>query len=508
MDRRTILAGGAALAAAGAAFGRTADATVAAPAGRFAGERLPGGVARFRGIRYARAERFRAPVPVAPATATVRATEFGPSCPQRGKYRPQSEDCLFLNVWTPAHRAGARLPVMVYIHGGAFANGSAVDPLHDGERLAARGVVVVTVNHRLNALGYLYLARLDPRFPDSGNAGQLDLAEALRWVRANIAAFGGDPGLVTIFGQSGGGGKVSALMAMPAARDLFHRAATMSGQLVTAAGPQHATARARAVLARLGVAERDLSPLAAMPVARLLEGLAATDPIGGGPVHMGPVLDLRVIERHPFWPDANPLSDRVPLLSGNTRDETRGFIAADSAVVRTLDWSNLGERIAAEVPSDILPEHVVAEYRRRRPDWSPREIFYAATTAGRSWRGQLAAAEARVRSGAPTWLYQVDFAARTDPSLGAFHCIDIPLVFGTLEAPDAMTGTGPDARAASRALQDRFVAFARAGDPGWPRYDLARRATMVFDIDARLVHDPRDWQRRLFAGAPYIQPGT
>jgi para-nitrobenzyl esterase len=264
---------------------------ITAPAGRFAGEAHMEGsgdpVWAFRGIRYGRAERFRAPIPVASPGQVVHADAFGPACAQQGKYHPQSEDCLFLNVWT-AVAPHARKPVMVYIHGGAYSNGSVTDPLNDGHALAARGdVVVVTVNHRLNALGYLYLARLDPRFADSGNLGQLDLILALRWVRDNIAAFGGDPARVMVFGQSGGGAKIAAMMGMPAAQGVFHRAATMSGQQVTASGPMNATTRARAYLARLGVPETDLSPLLTLPIERLVEALDARDPILGGDLYFG-----------------------------------------------------------------------------------------------------------------------------------------------------------------------------------------------------------------------------
>ena len=487
---------------------------VACAAGRFLGERLDDGVARFLGIRYGRGERFRDAVAEAPARDSVRAVAFGPACPQRGKRRPQSEDCLFLNVWTPAPRAGAGLPVMLYVHGGGYAFGSVADPVNDGRHLAVRGVVVVTVNHRLNALGYLYLARLDARFPDSGNVGQLDLALALRWVRDNIAAFGGDPAQVMAFGDSGGGAKVTTLLAMPAAAGLIHRAATMSGQQVTVSGPLNATRRTRAYLARLRVSERDPSPLLTLPVERLVEALDAEDPITGGPVYMGPVLDMRGLTRHPLWPDPHPLSLRVPMMSGNARDETRAFFAPGSELVRTMSWGNVAERIAAELPVDIAPEWVVGEYRRQLPAASPADIFFLATTAGRSWRGQLEFAEARARAGSPAWLYQVDFSSRTDPRLGAFHCIDVPLVFGTIGAPGAQTGTGADARAASRAMQDRFVAFAAAGDPNtpgalhWPAYDLQRRATMRFDTTASVANDPRGWQRELFARAPYTQPGS
>ena len=517
IDRRTLIAGGSAalMLHPFAALGAAANPVVRTSSGDFIGTNLDG-IATFKGIRYASAERFRAPTPVDRPGECIDALNFGPIAPQGGiGASPQSEDCLFLNIWTSAPRATAKLPVMLYIHGGAYSNGSVTDPLNDGAALAARGdCVVVTVNHRLNALGYLYLARLDLRFGDSGNLGQLDLILALQWVKANISAFGGDPGRVMVFGQSGGGAKIATLMAMPAASGLFHLAATMSGQQVTASGPLNATARAQAYLARLGVSERDLSPLLKMPVEKLVEGLASTDPILGGSVYFGPVLDMKWLIRHPFWPDAAPQSRGIPMILGNTHDETRAFIAPDSDKVKTLNWDNLAERIAPELRIDILPEWVVTQYRARFPDWSPTDIFYDATTCGRSWRGQVIEAEARAIAGVPAWVYQVDFTARVDPRRRAMHTIDIPLVFGTLGAQGSQTGTGAEAKAASIAIQDCFVTFAKSGDPNhaacpnWPRYQLGRRTTMIFDARSRTEENPRAWQRELFARVPYIQPGS
>lgn len=510
VTRRMVLASGVSLGAAGTVFGQTAEALVACPAGRFVGEKGDG-ITCFRGIRYGRAPRFQAPIAESPARETVRALAYGSVCPQNGRRGLQSEDCLVLNVWTPEPRAGAKLPVMVYIHGGGYAFGSGGDPVSDGRHLARRGVVVVTLNHRLNALGYLYLARMSAQFPDSGNAGQLDLVLALRWVRANIAAFGGDPARVTAFGDSGGGGKVTTLLAMPSAGGLIHRAATMSGQQVTASGPLHATRRAEAYLARL---KTDPSGAATLPTERLIEALDTEDPIVGGPIYMGPVLDMRTLTRHPFWPDAPPQSLGVPMLTGNSRDEMRAFSDPDGDFVRTMDWSNLAPRIAAELPVDVAPERIVAEYRRRLPAMNAADIYFLATTAGRSWRGQLEVAEARARAGVPVWLYQVDFTSRADPGRGAFHCIDVPLLFGTIDAPGAGTGNNADVRAVSQALQDRFIAFADTGRPTvsgaaeWPAYDLQRRDTLIVDVHVRVTADPRRWQRELFAGAPYIQPGS
>ena len=491
IGRRSVLAGLAAAPLLTAA--RAGAEPIDCPAGRFEG-RLEDGVRVFKGIGYGSAERFRAPVAAPRANGVVRAFDYGPSCPQSGRGGlAVDEQCLFLNVWTPAGaRTGARLPVLVYFHGGAYSSGTPVSPMLDGRHLAARGNVVVTVAHRLNLFGYLYLARLDPRFPDSGNAGQLDLILALHWVRGNIAAFGGDPGKVMVFGQSGGGAKIATLMGTPAARGLFHRAATMSGQQVTASGPLHATERARAFMARLGASSP--ADLLAMPTDRLVEGLAATDPYLGGGGYMGPVLDMRWLLRHPFWPDANPQGNAIPMMLGNTHDETRAFVPADSPRLAGLNWDNLPERIAPELRIDALPEWVVAEYRRLFPAYSPVEIFYAATTAGRSWRGQVIEAEERARAGVPGFVYQLNYPSP------APHASDIPLVFGTF--------TGPAARPVSEAMMAAFLRFARTGDPGWPPYTLPARRTMIFDRAPHIESDPRRAERELFARIPYIQPGT
>lgn len=448
------------------------------------------GAFRWRGIRYALGERFRAPVAVSRAEQPT-GDGFAPVCPQRGEsYRPQSEDCLFLNLWAPAALASSPRPVMVYFHGGAYSTGSVTDALNDGAALAAKGdVVVVTVNHRLNAFGYLYMPG---RFPDSGNVGQLDLIAALGWVKHNIAGFGGDPGNVTLFGQSGGGAKIATLMAMPAAAGLFHKAITMSGQQVTASGPLNAARRADAFLERLG---GDVDPATA-PVPALIEALDAADPILGGALYMGPVLDMRRLPRHPFWPDAPQQSRGIPMLLGNTVMESRAFYAPESRQLAGLGFDNLAERIAPEMRVDMEPGWVVAQFRARYPDAAPLELFHRIVTAARSWRGQVEEVEARARQGmANSWVYRLDFEE-------AKHTDDIGLAFGTLPNP-----TPAQARM-SEAIMAAFTRFARTGQPGWPPYELGRRATMVFDTASRVENDPRRWERELFARVPYIQPGS
>ncbi|WP_334163045.1 carboxylesterase/lipase family protein [Phenylobacterium sp.] len=518
-SRRVVLGGAAAgmgVMAASGAWG--ADHPVArTSAGRVRGY-LDGGVTVFRGVRYGAdtgPRRFQPPVPPAPWRGVADAQAYGPACPQPGREANQGEDCLFLNVWTPGLDA-ARRPVMVYFHGGAYSTGSGSSPLYDGARLARRGdVVVVTVNHRLNAFGYAYLARLVPDLADSGNAGQLDLILALRWVRDNIAGLGGDPSRVLVFGQSGGGAKIATLMATPAAAGLFHRAATMSGQQVTASGPLNAHQRTLAFLDALKLKPEQAAALRTLPAQRLVEAQAARDPIlPFGGVYFGPVLDERSLRRHPFYPDAPPQSARIPMIIGNTHDETRAFLGNDETNF-TVGWDGLAAKLIPNMRVDISPELVIAEYRRLYPHYSPSDVLFAATTASRSWRGAIIEAELRALQGSPAYVYQLDFRSPDEGGrLGAFHTLDIPLVFDNVAAPRARTGDGPDARRTAAAMSGAFIALAHTGDPNhaalprWEPYTLPRRQTMIFDGRPRMADDPRGAERALFAKVPYVQPGT
>ncbi|HVI33215.1 MAG TPA: carboxylesterase/lipase family protein [Phenylobacterium sp.] len=502
--------------AAGGAWG--ADHPVAqTTAGRVRGY-LDGGVRVFRGVRYGAdtgPRRFQPPVPPTPWRGIVEAHAYGPASPQPGREPNQAEDCLFLNVWTPGLDA-ARRPVMVYFHGGAYSTGSGSSPLYDGARLARRGdVVVVTVNHRLNAFGYAYLARLVPELADSGAAGQLDLILALRWVRDNIAGFGGDPARVMVFGQSGGGAKIATLMATPAAAGLFHRAATMSGQQVTASGPLNAHQRTLAFLDALKLKPEQAAELRTLPAPRLVEAQAARDPIlPFGGIYFGPVLDERSLTRHPFYPDAPPQSAKIPMIIGNTHDETRAFLGNDETNF-TVGWDGLAAKLIPNMRVDISPELVIAEYRRLYPHYSPSDVLFAATTASRSWRGAIIEAELRALQGSPAWVYQLDFRSPAEGGrLGAFHTLDIPLVFDNTAAEGSRTGDGPEARRTAAAMSEAFIALARTGDPNhpalprWEPYALPRRQTMIFDAEPRMADDPRGEERALFARVPYVQPGT
>ncbi|MAJ09248.1 carboxylesterase family protein [Ponticaulis sp.] len=475
------------------------------------------GINVFRGVRYGEdtaLSRFAKPTPATRRTDITDAINYRASSPQRSNQPEISEDCLFLNVWTPGLNDGAKRPTMFYIHGGAYSNGSGSDELYDGTRLATKGdVVVITVNHRLNAFGYLYLDRLYPgAFPDSGNAGQWDLILALNWVKQNAETFGGDPDRVMVFGQSGGGAKIATMMASPAAEGLFHSAATMSGQQVTACGPLNGTARATRFLETIGASAATPDDLRNIPMERLMEGLTARDPINEAHgLYFGPVLDYRMLSRHPFFPDAPGQSAHIPMILGNTADETKAFLWRDEAFA--LTWETLPDWLEIQLRCDIHPGHVVEKYREWFPELDPTEVMFKATTAGRSWRGQVEESDARARQGAPTWVYQFDLPA-AERERGAPHTIDIEHAFDNLAQPGAMSGTGPTAARVADQLSTAFVNLARNGDPNhagipqWDQHTLPNRETMVFDATTRLENDPRQRERELFATVPFIQWGS
>ena len=477
-----------------------------------------GPVAVFRGIRYGAdtaRDRFGPPRDPEPWTRPIAAETWGHASPQAGDEPDQSEDCLFLNVWTPALDDGRR-PVMVYVHGGAYATGSGSSPLYDGARLARRrDVVVVTLNHRLGPLGYASLARVAPGFPASGNAGQLDLVQALRWVRDHAAALGGDPSRVMLFGQSGGGAKIATLMAMPDADGLFHAVATMSGQQVTASGPLNAERRTRAWLEALGVAPGDVAALRTQPWRRLIDAARAPDPVlGYGALYFGPVLDGVVLPRHPFYPDAPPRSAHIPMIIGQTRDETLAFLGGDPANAG-LTWETLPARLTpSQLRLDAEPERVVDFFRATHPEMTPDQVLIAATTAGRSWRAALIELEARAAQGAPAWAYRLDLeGALPNGRTGAFHTADIALAFDNVQAPGSPVDR-PGAQGVSDLMSGAFAALARTGDPrhgalpDWPTWSPPRRDTLILDVDPHVASDPRRAEREFFNQYPYVQPGT
>lgn len=494
------------------------DAVATTTAGRVRGLR-DAEIHVFKGIRYGAdtaTRRFLPPIAPTPWTGIRDAIEFGAIAPQAGmRERPMSEDCLHLNVWTPGLRDTGRRPVLVWFHPGAYSGGTSNELEADGARLSRRGnVTVVTVNHRLNTFGHLYLADIaGEEFADSGNVGILDLVLALKWVRDNAEEFGGDPHNVTIFGQSGGGAKCATLMAMPAAKGLFHRVLTMSGQQITASRVTTATHHAEQLLTALELPRDRVRALQSLPMEQLVK-------VSRAPTYLGPVKDGRSLPRDPFDPDAPPISAGIPMILGNTAGETRTLIGRGDPSIFALTWGTLRAKLEANSSfmGDLDRGDVIAKYREWHPDYSPADVFFAATTASRSWRGQVIEADRRAaqpRAASHTWVYQFDWRTPVAGGRwGAHHGLDVPFVFdNAILVPDKV-GTGDDAVRLAEQMSAMCIAFARTGRPAtrglpdWPVYDLSRRATMVFDAASRVVNDPRGNERRLFDQVPYVQPGT
>lgn len=484
------------------------------------------GIYVFKGIPYGddtAKRRFMKAVPAKPWTGVRDALAYGLSCPQPvlapskilpHPPEPSGEDCLTVNVWTPGLHDHAKRPVLVWLHGGGYNALSANSPYYDGTRLCKRGdVVVVGINHRLNAFGFLYLAELGgPEFKDSGNVGMSDLVLALEWIRDNIAEFGGDPNRLTLFGESGGGAKSATLMAMPSAHGLFHHASSSSGETVTASRPETATKRARAVLAALGLSPDNIQPIKTVPTEKLV---AASKAAG----YYGPVVDGGILPRHPFDPDAPSISRMIPFMVGTNHDESRLLVGRNNPAYFHLTWDNLHETLAkyADGMGTLNLDDVIAMYRKSDPSYTASDVFFRATTDSRDWRPALEEIERRAAQGpgaAPTYSYQLDFWSPTHPELRACHALDVPFLFDNLALNNALSGTGPEAQLLADQMSETYIAFARTGNPNnskiphWPAYDLTRRSTMVLNVTSKVVDDPRPGPRKLFGTVHYENPGT
>jgi para-nitrobenzyl esterase len=417
---------------------------------------------------------------------------------------PESEDCLTLNLWTRGLGDGAKRPVMVWYHGGAFAFGSANMPRLDGTRLAANhDVVAVTVNQRLNILGHLHLADLAGEgFATSGNAGTLDMLAALQWVRDNIERFGGDPGNVTIFGQSGGGGKVSTLLAMPAARGLYHRAIVMSGAAIRLTQRERAAKLADAVLIKLGLTRLQLDQLQTLPFERLIAAIGPAKKMVGPPAaprldryDFGPVVDGAVLPRHPFDPAAPDVSADIPVLVGGTKDEMGSYLAPDDKVwERTLTEDELRARVT-EV-AGAATDRVIETYRRLYPGANPAERLISTLTDSNFRVRTLTLAERKAaKAAAPVWVYSFDWETPVfGGRLKAFHALDVPFVFDTIDLVGS-TDRGAVAHDLARQISATWATFARTGNPDnpaiphWPAYTQAERATLILDRECRVAND-------------------
>jgi para-nitrobenzyl esterase len=383
---------------------------------------------------------------------------------------------------------------MVWLHGGGFANGSGGAAMYDGAALARRGdVVVVTVNHRLNLFGYLHLGELGGH-PSSGVAGMLDIVQALEWVRDNIAAFGGAPGNVTIFGESGGGWKVCLLQAMPPAASLFHKAIVQSGPGLRAIPRETATKSAAGLLQALGIAPGDLSRLETLPAEEIQAAAASvsTDRLMGAFV---PCLDGVALSRDPFHPDAAPQSAGIPVMVGTNKDEATLFNLGTPGFGQWTD-EDLTKRAQAAVGDKAEP--LVAALRSAHPDYSPTHLICAVETVARMWTNSVILAERKAAQGsAPVYMYQMTWETPVARgSLKCPHALEIPLVFDNVEAARNFVGRGEVPQRMAEQMAPAWLAFARTGDPNipalphWPPYDAQTRATMIFDLESRVENDP------------------
>ena len=466
------------------------------------------GVSIFKGIPYAAPtggkNRFMAPAPREPWDGVREAVDYGQRCPQVDgpvlveegmslPYEAMGEDCLVLNVWTPAVGDGGRRPVMVWLHGGGFAVGSGAGARYDGVNLCSRrDVVVVTVNHRLNALGFLHLGALDPRFADAGNAGMLDCVAALEWVRDNIASFGGDPANVTVFGESGGGMKATTLMAMPSARGLFHRAIVQSGPYLRAAEPAEAQAAAEDLLKQLGIAAQDVAPLQDVPLERIL-AVVGTLPLFA----FQPVADGRVLPGHPFDPAAPALSRGMPMLIGTNETETTflPMIPLDPIPPEALTAGVAGftQLPAAEV------ERLIGLYRREYPDRSDTYLLQLITSDWWMVDASLVQAERKAaQGGAPAYVYAFDqHTPVREGRLNCPHSLEIGYAFDNLELSVGMAGPiTAQTQSLAEAMSEAWTSFARTGAPQatglppWPAYDAVRRSVMTLGTRCAVDLDP------------------
>jgi para-nitrobenzyl esterase len=484
------------------------------------------GIRTFKGIPYGAPtdgpNRFLEAKPAVPWTGIRDTLAYGSMCPQEINPRPSfaaswvvepsmSEDCLVLNIWTPALRDHHKRPVMVWFHGGGFSTGSGANPVYDGTNLAKKGdVVVVTLNHRLNVFGHLYLARLGgTEFAESGNLGILDLVAALRWIHTNIAEFGGDPANVTIFGQSGGGAKVSTLMAMPQTRGLFHRAIVQSGSHLDGLTPDEANASALTFLKAVDVPANDLSRLQKLPFEQLLAGLRKVMREPGGRPNFSPVVDGKFLPRAPWIPDGPANSASVPMLIGTTKTETTALIGGGDPTVFALDDAGLRKRLSAWIPASDI-ERVIAGYRKSEPETTPSEVFFAITTARRVRQQAWIQAEHKAaQNAAPVWLYELDWRTPVDGGKwGSPHSLDLAFVFDNVAKSESVVGGGDQPRALAEQMSSAWLAFAKTGNPNnktspqWAQFRAPERTTMVFDVKSRTVNDFRGDERRLLTSLP------
>ncbi|UPZ26657.1 carboxylesterase/lipase family protein [Streptomyces sp. LRE541] len=490
--------------------------TIATPHGTLSGSETDG-ITAFKGVPYAAApfgpNRFLPPQPVEPWQGIRDAHHFGHTAPRVAYPAPldvlvpeaerTGEDCLNLNIWTPG--LAARLPVMVWLHGGSFTNGSGAAPAYDGTRFARDGVVCVTVNYRLGADGFLYLGD-----GDTANLGLLDQLAALRWVQENISLFGGDPRKVTVFGESAGAMSIGALLAVPAADGLFQRAVLQSGAAHHAIPAATARRIGHHFTDMLGIPPTRHS-LSGIPFDRLAEAAEklrtaiAADPdprrwneVAHNLMPFEPVVDGDLLPRDPITSIADGSAATVDVLVGSNTDEFRLFLEP-TGVIGFIDFATLD---GAAAGYGLDPEEAVAVYRAQHPDGTPGDLLAALAT---DWYYRIPAirlAEARMGRPGRTYLYEFAWRPSTfEGRLGACHTLEIPFVFDNLQVPALSPLLGPEPpQQLADEMHAAWIAFATHGDPGWAPYDIMNRTTMRFDTESRPLDDPDAEQRSLWDG--------
>ena len=465
----------------------------------------------FKGIRYGGTttgkNRFMPPVKPAKWTGVRNALEYEHTAPQiingapRTGVPEQGEDCLVLNVFTPELGTRIKRPVMVWLHGGGFATGSGSGPIYNGVNLARKNdIVLVSINHRLNVLSSTYLGEVaGPEFALSGDVGILDIVAALQWVRENIEHFGGDPNLVTIFGQSGGGRKVATLMSMPGGKGLFHRAIIESGALLRLTTSEDAIQYTELLLRQLSLERRQARELQNIPVEKLLAADAEVqkkiklrEP---GMVANSPMVDGKAIPSHPWDPAAPPVSANIPLLIGWARTEETAYDRPTPEKLG-LDEAGLRERTAKRLESD--PGPVIEAFRKSYPDVSPWDLYIViATDHPRAAYTRELARRKVVQGAAPAWVYRFDWET---PEGGGHmrspHAVEIPFVFDNVKIAGQLISKMPEAYTLAEKISSSWTAFARTGNPNtsklpdWPAYSISRRDTMLFNNECKVEQDP------------------
>jgi para-nitrobenzyl esterase len=496
------------------------------------------GIYTYKGIPYGETTegsgRFQPPQRAKPWTGLRSSMQYGRICPQGARWEAWNkdeeawlfswddgvagEDCLHVNIWTSGINDNKKRPVMVWLHGGGFVSGSSQElPSYDGERMSRRGdVVVVSLNHRLGPLGFLNLAPYGEKYASSANLGMLDIIAALEWVRDNIANFGGDPGNVTIFGQSGGGGKVGALMAMPAAKGLFHRAIVQSGSFLRAVLPERSVILTEALLDELNLNGSQVDQLQAVPLRKLIEAgdtaLLKTHPDAplvwshvADQLGWGPVVDGKLLPQHPFDPAAPAISAQVPMLIGTTLNEFT--TALNHPEYESMTEAESKKRLAEMYGNN--PEHIIHIFRAAHPDAEVFDIFSLAMTA-QVRQGAVIQAERKTAQGAaPAYLYWFTWKTPVlDGRPRSIHCIDLPFCFDNTDRCENLTGGGPGPRTLAANVSEAWIHFARGGNPNhggipnWPAFSAESCPTMIFTTQCKLQNNPDKEERKALEMTP------